>query len=201
MQDFSEYLVGSKLLKEEADWARTKHYEKYAEAVLAGALMFDLGIDFDLLELGCGSGWVPSALPISIGYTGIDKHFGLLKLAAGKNHITRLFYQADIRHVEKRLGLRFSVDMVCSFAVLKHFSLHEWKDVFRGMLRLGKYGVFSIQTTDKEAYDDGTEYHHVWVPIKTVDECVKTEGKVIKKIENLNESGFDTFFYIGGKDE
>lgn len=200
LPDFSEYLTGDKLVKEEIDWAKTKHYEKYAETVLTAGLMFNLGVNFTLLELGCGTGWIPTVLPESIVYYGVDKHPGLLDLARTKNNPSRKFVQYDIRMFPNE-GLT-NIDLVCSFAVLKHFGLHEWEEIFRRMLRLGRYGVFSIQTTRTiggEAYDDGIDYHHVWVPYSMVNDCVEAEGKCIRRIEELKESGFDTFFYIGDR--
>jgi len=196
LPDFSEYLVGDKLLKEEEDWSETKHYEKYAEIIMTATKLFDLGKSFTLLELGCGSGWVPTMLDNSITYFGVDKNEALLEMARKKNNDERIFFRQDIR----KFKMSPRADVVCSFAVLKHFGLDEWEDIFRRMLRMGRYGAFSIQVTyKKEPFDDGIDYHHVWVTEDMIENCALAEGKFIRLIQSIPRSGFDRFFFIGGK--
>lgn len=195
MQDFSEYLVGDKLVKEETDWARTKHYEVYVSVLEQARKLFKLPEAFTLLEVGCGSGWVPTMLSDSITYYGIDKSPELIELARQKNKESRKFVQVDFRHFWPTATVK--THMVCSFAVLKHFGLHEWRDIFRRMLALAPYGVFSIQDTEGTPYDDGTEYHHIWVSDDMIWECVRAERMRVFQIDRLKKSGYDTFFYIG----
>jgi hypothetical protein len=198
LPDFSEYLVGDRIAQEESGWARVRYYERNAAQVMAAARMFGLGERFHLLELGCGSGWVPTALPDTIVYGGIDNNAQLLVLAAAKNGHHRMFYRSDLRVWPTAPA----IDLVASFAVLKHFGLHEWADVFTRMLSHGRHGVFNIQLCppSRPAYDDGTEFHHTWIDEHMVERCVRGAGKRIYRSEVLHSDparGDDAIFYVG----
>src|SRR5579885_1977183 len=140
--DFSEYLVGEKLEKEERDWARTKHYERYA--VLVRDILDVIEKPKPrVLELGCGSGWMPRAINRPMYYLGIDKSKDLIDLCNSKNQGLQdiNFVCEDLR----LLGTLTDIDLCYSFAVLKHFGLHEWRNIFRSMIRFGEWGLFQLQ--------------------------------------------------------
>ena len=198
LPDYSVYLTPPRVAQEESDWAESKLYLRNAAQVMHAARLFGLGERFHLLELGCGSGWVPTALPDTIVYGGIDHNAQLLVLAAAKNGHHRMFYRSDLRVWPTAPA----IDLVASFAVLKHFGLHEWADVFARMLSHGRHGVFNIQLgpPSRPAYDDGTEFHHTWIDERTVERCVRDAGKRIYRSEVLHSDparGDDAIFYVG----
>ena len=194
LPDFSAYLTGDRLAHEDAMWAETRYYERNAANILAAARLFNFGDSFQLIELGCGSGWLPSALPSAIAYVGVDSNPGVLALARGRNYPERRFIECDIRAFACP-----PADLVCSFAVLKHFGLGEWEDIFRRMLRLGACGLFNILTSDGEPFDDGTEFHRSRVTEATVARVVAEEGRVIARRETIDavEGGAECLFYVG----
>lgn len=206
LPDYSGYLTEEeRIAKEEEGWAETEFYKRNAENIMIASRKFKLGDSFSLLELGCGSGWVPTVLPDSIAYLGVDNNPTLVEMAQHKNNRRRKFIQFDIREFSpsqlQRLTGKLRSDLVCSFAVLKHFGLHEWEKIFQKMLRLGVFGVFNIQLTLKEVFDDGVDYHHTWVSRNMVEKCVEAEGKKIVGSEILwsGELGIDAIFYTGEK--
>jgi cyclopropane fatty-acyl-phospholipid synthase-like methyltransferase len=180
LPDFSEWLTSDRISAEEKAWAETQQYKRNVEQVLK--MVDQLAIPRPtVLEMGCGSGWVPVGLGNSVSYLGIDKNPELLSLCVAKNHASDAkFHLCDIRHMtsevlESLLGVP-CVDIVCSFAVLKHFGLHEWKDIFSRMLSLGNHGVFQVQISDRGDIDDGAQYHHTWMGKETIFSCVSGSG-------------------------
>jgi SAM-dependent methyltransferase len=204
LPDFSEYLSASpdRIAREESGWAAARHYQRNARQVMAAAALFGLGSGdgyFKVLELGCGSGWVPSVLPATLNYTGVDNNARLVELARARNISERAFIVADIRTV---IPPPPTADLVCSFAVLKHFGLHEWERIFMSMLALGRVGVFNIQLAPSgtSAYDDGTQFHHTWVTETMVEECVRSMGDRVYRSEVMHSDatlGDDCVYYVG----
>ena len=196
LPDFSEYLTSSRVAQEEFAWASTRLFERNAANIISAAKLFSLGDSFRLLELGCGSGWVPTVLPLSIHYQGVDSNPSLIHLARKKNSPSREFILSDIREFDL---IHSPIDLVCSFAVLKHFSLAEFPEIFRRMLFFAPCGVFNIQTAPV-AYDDGIEYHHTWVTDEMIQDIVREAKREVTLSETLHVSdlGEDRIFYIGG---
>ncbi len=194
--DFSEWLVGDRLAAEERAWAECKMYERNVSKIQNAFKLFDLKETSTVLELGCGTGWVPTLLSNSINYLGVDKNDGVLELARRKNSENRKFVKSDIRDIDTWRWNK--ADLVCSFAVLKHFGLHEWESVFKTILRFGKYGVFDIQTSVRESFDDGVEYHHSWVSDSVIEKCILEEGKTLASQETLYSDGrgCEKIFYV-----
>jgi SAM-dependent methyltransferase len=192
--DYSDYLTQDRISIEESAWEESKLYQRNAGNILTAASLFSLGDSFKLLEIGCGSGWVPTLLPPSIVYVGMDKNNDLLNLARAKNSRDRIFIPCDLRDAYPYH--RANADLVCSFAVLKHFSLEEFPEIFCRMLRFGPCGVFNIQTS-LDARDDGTEFHHTWISLPMITDALQSEGKVIVHSELLHEDakGEDRIFY------
>lgn len=202
LPDFSEYLSAApdRIAREESGWSEAHHYERNARQILSAAELFSLGDRFHLLELGCGSGLVPTVLPDTVIYAGIDNNPQLLVRACARNGHHRMFYRADIR----TWPVAPAVDLVASFAVLKHFGLHEWEGVFAGMLSQGRHGLFNIQLAPPgaPAYDDGTEFHHIWVTAAMVERCVHDADRRVYRSEVMFSDatlGEDAVYYIGPK--
>jgi hypothetical protein len=64
-------------------------------------------------------------------------------------------------------------DLVCSFAVLKHFSLYEFPSITEKFLSMGKFALFSMQFSNIDL-DDGEEagYHHIWITDETLEDVI-----------------------------
>lgn len=158
--DYSEWLGGGeRVSKEETAWRGSQLHMNYAAHVALVRTKFKI---FKILELGCGTGWVPTRFDTDIHYVGIDKNPAVLHIAREKNNPNRLFVQADLRNAAYIKQNWTPVDLVCSFAVLKHFSLDEFDSIFSGMLSLANIGLFSMNIAN-EVRDDGAEFHHIWV--------------------------------------
>lgn len=160
LPDYSEWLTTDRVGTEEAAWSASQLHMNYAAHIALMRTHFGI---FSILELGCGSGWVPTQLTPDIAYVGVDKNAELLAIARTKNISSerRNFIQADIRDAEliRSWG---SPDLVCSFAVLKHFSLDEFEKIFSGMLSISPRGLFSMNIAN-ENRDDGFDFHHIWI--------------------------------------
>jgi SAM-dependent methyltransferase len=133
----------------------------------------------EVLELCCGTGWIPHALPIEVGYTGVDNNPEFLLLASRKNDVKRRFLQGDLREVSgpwlKYRGAPEYLDVVCMFAALKHFGLHEWDSIFGHLLDLAPTAVFDVQLTPHDV-DDVKEFHHVSVSWDHVSQLLANHG-------------------------
>jgi len=136
-----------------------------------------------MVEVGCGTGWVPTALDPSIVYlAGIDKNPHMLAYAAAKNPSKR-FLQCDARDLTPPEEL---ADLVCSFAVLKHFSLAEWPTILSRILSLGRYGLFTqhMLPETRDAMDVGEAFHHIWPTKAELARAVESAGHEIIALDN-----------------
>ena len=167
--DYSSWLADHNLLKIEDSWKKAKFHEQYAVVIKSVCAENALNT---ILELGCGTGWVPYELGQGFAYVGVDSNSECVDLARKKNP-GAMFVKKDIRNFRK--GKVPPFDVVCAFAVFKHFGLHEWRDVFRNALSLGKFGIFSMSISEED-HDDGTEFHHVWVSEKTLTREIELAG-------------------------
>jgi SAM-dependent methyltransferase len=175
LPDYSEYLrVPANLENEEREWALHKAYERNANTLLHFANLNDCR---SVLELGCGTGWIPYVLGGRLGYRGIDANEYCLQLCHNKNP-GELFAKADIR----TLDWRFRADVVCCFAVLKHFGLHEWDEVAASVIERGRHSLFTVQIADED-FDDGTEYPHSWITMERLERVVSEAGHSITTAE------------------
>lgn len=192
LPDFSEWLTDERIAVEEKAWAETEQYKRNASQVLK--MVHRLAAPFPtVLELGCGSGWVPFGLGDVVRYLGVDKNSELIRLCYLRNPYDAKFHLSDIREVtpdvlESLLGVRCA-DIVCSFAVLKHFGLYEWREIFERMLRLGNHGVFQMQISDEASIDDGTEYHHTWLNKDEVLGCIVDAGHSLVSFDETWRGG------------
>ncbi len=167
--DFSEWLTEERFLHENESWEKDRVFESYAQEINLACHSFKLKT---ILEVGCGAGFVPGDLDPVLIYSGMDRN-PLCVLAAWNRNPKAEILLADIRTFSHEL-----VDLVCSFAVLKHFSLEEWPVILQKILSLGKYSLFTIQLRE-ERLDDGEEYHHIWVQKKDLESAIRQAGHKI----------------------
>ena len=167
--DYSNWLANHDLLKIEDSWEKAKFYEQYVAVIKSVCAENALST---ILELGCGTGWVPYQLGSGFAYVGVDSNSECVDLARRKNPGV-VFVKKDIRNF--REGKVPPFDVVCAFAVFKHFGLHEWGEVFRNALSLGRFGIFSMSVSEED-HDDGREFHHVWVSEETLAREIEMAG-------------------------
>jgi SAM-dependent methyltransferase len=176
--DISEYYKGLLACAEEQAWASSEGAAERAVHVRALEMAFKLFGGTGVLELCCGTGWIPLTLLFEVVYTGVDNNAEFLVLASDKNSVCRRFIQDDLRKVSipwlEEHGVK-EPDIVCCFAALKHFGLHEWDAIFGHMLDLAPTAVFDVQITPRDV-DDGKEFHHVSVTRERVGKLLADHG-------------------------
>jgi hypothetical protein len=167
--DYSHFLAqGDKLAEEDAAWLRDHTQEREEVAALVNRIISENDIE-TMIEFGCGTGWVGQVLPPHVWYTGVDGNSECVAIAQERNRKPTSDYKhGDIRQHRDTLH-----DLVCSISFLKHFGLHEWEGVMDQFLSFGRYAIFTLQLTDGDDYDDGTEYHHVWIGPDTLKSVLK----------------------------
>ncbi len=161
--DYSTWLTPERLAHEEFLWSdpTLRTWPVFVEAIDRVRNAHGLYI---VKEFGCGTGWVPQALPDTVKYLGVDANAGCIARAKLRNPgQQREFVLADLRafSIAYYVG-PYDSTLVCAFSVLKHFGLDEWGDVVCAVLRHGVRGLFSIPMGG-ETKDDGTEFPHVQV--------------------------------------
>jgi len=178
LPDISEYYRKEQnAAAEEKAWNEAKRYVKHAASVAKALKLFG---GRSVLEVACGSGWVPAMLPKNVAYTGVDKLSTFIELARGKNKDgDRTFVCGDLREVLPTLG---SFDLVCSFATIKHFGLHEWSDIVRRLLEKAAAGVLELPISDSD-YDNGTEFHHIFVTKDHASRAIGAAGHEVVATE------------------
>lgn len=176
MRDFSEYLsLPNKLDIEESNWLANPHlHERQAKAVNDVMDEFKL---FSITEIGFGSGELAKRI-LNGDYYGYDANPNSVSLAAAKsgvkgNKVAISFEVADIRNLRAK-----KTDLVCCFAFLKHFGLHEWQTIFEKCASLGEYFVFDMQIAET-THDDGIDFHHVWKSIDGLHKSIYDAGLVL----------------------
>jgi len=175
--DISEWYTPERIAAEEPLWA-SGPYKENAQRVVNVCQQYSLS---SVIEAGCGTGWVPTALPDSIVYVGMDSNPYMLSRARDKNP-SRIFIRNDIRDLNPDF---LSVDLVCSFAVLKHFSLNEWPDILRHILGIGQYGLFTqhVLLDDRPAMEVGTEFHHIWPTKPELLQAIDSAGHEVLDLD------------------
>jgi len=190
-------------LKDVSEWytpERVEHDERLGQATTTGGY-FDYARwtervcqDHHLqtvVEVGCGAGWMPSVLDITLNYVaGIDADKYILAKARARVPGAR-FIQHDIRKLRE---LKLAADLVCSFGVMKHFHLEEWPEILAAALSMGRYGLFTqhVFLDDRASIDmpgcDETSkpcYHDIWVNYTDLKKAVEGAGH---RIVELDES-------------
>lgn len=171
--DYSAYLTPERLAVEEQAWRESGIHRLYATELLKAMASEDC---ISVVEVGCGTGWVPTCLPDSIMYGGVDVNAGCIEIAQRKNPF-RDFLVADIRESLATLDPSGRWwDAGCAFAFLKHFALHEWSDIVRHLLSFGRVGVFTMNVGTEDVDDFSQGYPHTWVTPATLDNAVQAAG-------------------------
>ena len=185
MFDISEYYTKELAEKEEKAWLECELYKRNAKQVNDYIIKYDLST---VLEVGCGSGLIPTLIPNKIYYSGIDNNSYFLEMAR-KNNKSRIFVKADIRSYH----IIFRYDLVISFAFLKHFAISEWVDIASKVLQLGRFGIIEVQIAEK-AFDNGIDFHHTFVTEKMLSEALETAGrKEESRISTFKDKQFEVF--------
>lgn len=195
--DYSEWLTPERLEIEERLWAEVGIHSTYATEVIAAAY---IGLqsynrrnrELTVLEVGCGTGWTAMRLherlketEKALWYVGVDANEGCLRLARTKS--PGGFVQADIRTLAPTGDPEtdLSSDVVCAFAVFKHFALAEWKDIVVRVLKLGRAGVFTMNVGDQDLDDFSNGFPHTWVSTLTLAQAVDAAGHTIVSMRML----------------
>lgn len=161
--------------EEEIAWTTTQYYRRNAQAI-QNAMPEQAG--FRLLEVCCGTGWVPAVLPDTVAYMGVDDTPQFISWARYKNRnrANTQFLRGDLRELlVPTLG---EFDVVAMFAALKHFSLDEWDAIVMRVLGMAPVGVLDIAVSDVER-DNGTEFHHVFVDPRRAVAAIEAAGHVV----------------------
>ena len=174
LPDYSEYLNRPDMLDWiESEWLRNEHIHN-AQADFANTVITDLGIK-SVIEIGCATGNLAKRITCE-DYLGVDKNESCIKLAREKNP-GKKFMVADIR------SFKGKADLVCAFAILKHFSLEELPVIIKKLMGMGSYFIFDVPISEK-TQDDGTEHNHVWLTVKDMEKMLG--GKSILKSDYYN---------------
>lgn len=177
LPDISEWYTADRIAAEEAIWTQGAHYIENARRIKEACRVHGL---HTIVEAGCGTGWVPTVLSPHLTYlAGIDRNPSMLAIAREKSPaIARRFHRYDLRYAS---SLPVFADLVCSFAVLKHFSLDDWPIVLREILSLGRYGLFNQHSLNdgRTAVDVGVEWHNIWPTYDDVVQAIESAGHEI----------------------
>ena len=149
MNDYSEYLNKPGMLAWiEQEWKRNPHiHDEHARIVNEFIREYKI---ISLTELGCSTGNLASRIDVKF-YKGIDSNEDSVTLAKTKCP-EKEFIQANIRDFKG-----YDMLVIC-FAVLKHFGLHEWTNIFNTCSEVGRYFIFDMPIGE-QTRDDGTEFH------------------------------------------
>ncbi len=192
--DVSDWWTQERIEAEEAVWLRDGFFTGYANQVRDFMRKHNLKT---VLEVGCGSGHVARELNNEFEYTGIDGS-GLMVEFAKKTNPGHRFELANIRSMNiatVHAGENMPFDLVCSFAVLKHFLLKDWAMALRNMLSVGNNGLIQVQMRPDgyPSVEDGSDCPHNWVTEKEMREAVAKAGH---KVVAINDTGKDVSPYM-----
>lgn len=176
--DISEWYTPERVAAEEKVWAKGGDYRRNAEKIIEVCKKYGL---WSVIEAGCGTGWIPGELRDTKIYYwfGVDKNPEMLRLARAKNP-GKFFVRGDLRNL-RNLG---PAHLVCSFAVLKHFSLEDWPWVLKSILSIGTFGLFTQHMLDdgREPFDAGREWHSIWPTRQGIVDAVTAAGHEVLDI-------------------
>lgn len=172
--DISEYYTGDLAAKEEQDWIKTQQYKRYLNATKK--VVDEFGIK-SILEIGCGTGFIPTELSGDVKYMGVDKNQTFLDWAKQKNQPDRQFVQEDVRSLTPSWleSKEYKPDLVVSFAFLKHFGLDEWNEIVTTILKLAPMAIIEMQVGTDDL-DNGKAFHHVFVTQEHIDAVIEAAG-------------------------
>jgi hypothetical protein len=173
--DYSRWLTPERLAVEEQLWAEGKFYERYAAGIKR--LINEGAWIKGVVEFGAGTGWVPTALDDAgiVAYECVDINYDCINLAQRKNsHRDWVFFGVtDLRAVRVP-----TPDLACSFAVLKHFKLEEWQQLFVNLFSGASYALFTVATTTGPSCTDDAEFTHVRLSESDLAVAIAAAGHV-----------------------
>lgn len=180
--DYSQWLTGGRLLQEEKLWGDPEHatWPHFVRGIEQAQRVTRVD---SIIEFGCGTGWVPLALPLELEYVGVDASEECIALAQQKNP-GRRFDVLDIRQTPAIFDVEEPFDVSCAFSFLKHFELSEWDNVLALVVQAGWWSVFTVPLADHD-YDDGVEFPHVHVTEERLRRAVEVAGREISAMELL----------------
>lgn len=179
LPDYSEYLKQPGMLAFiEQEWKL--HPSMHNEhARIVNEVVDKLSIR-TVFEWGCGTGELAGRLTLYlIDYTGIDINDDCIESA--KRKYQDLYFATG--NIRTNTGALHRSDLVISFGFLKHFGLHEWKDIFTKIASFGEYFIFDMPIAN-ETKDDGTEFHHVWKSRSELLQDIADAGFEVMNIVN-----------------
>jgi predicted TPR repeat methyltransferase len=156
LPDYSEFLRKKGMLSHiENEWLKSTIHEAQA------AIINEIAEDKSIIEIGCATGNLAKLIK-SNNYTGFDKNEECIEIAK-KKRPDKTFLVKDIRDVRRSKNQQ--ADIVCAFAIMKHFGLHEWDDILKKIISLSNEFVVFDMPVAEYTYDDGEKHghHHVWM--------------------------------------
>lgn len=191
--DLCEWWTPERIAAEEEVWQRDQFFHEYAKEVRAFAKKVKLKKGASVIEMGCGTGHVGRLLTPDFSYNGTDGS-ELMIAAAKKINPGIEFFVRNLRKTVEvdQVGM---YDLLCCFAVLKHFGKDSWSGVLMNMLQLANYALIQVQVRnyDYPTIEDGTEVHHTWV---NRNELIETVSKAGHEIIELRDTGKDVTPYM-----
>lgn len=174
--DYADWLTPARLTTEEGEWARGGLYQRYGAAIRR--LLEQEPSIRTITEFGCGTGWVPTTLDDlaavrDLSYTLVDRNPGCLQRAVHSNRDRAwvAVRASEIRELAPR------ADLVCGFAVLKHFRLDEWSSLFTQLYGRARFGLFTVAIAPASV-DDGLEFTHVRLSEQDLADTLKRAHQV-----------------------
>jgi len=188
MKDISEWYTPKRCMDSEVAALLNRPFRKHLAFVIPRMEHYDVK---SILEFGCGAGHFAAGLPDGMRYDGVDDNEWMVKKTASRIQDRRLFYAAievgDIRNFRAHAAKASTYALVCAWFFLKHFSLDEWDAIVAKMLSYGRYAAFNVQVADHD-YDNGTEYHHVYVTRQRLEVAVQRGLHKIVDTEVLEDA-------------
>ena len=187
LPDFCDWWTPDRILESDIAWREQEAYLEFADAIRAVAHRFPIN---SVLELGCGMGYVGREIHSEFDYLGIDGNADMIAMARKHNaDWDTEFPHFEVGNIRNLRTIRKPVDLVCSFGVLKHFSLADWKDIVAKMLAVGRYGLIELITTYGPSVDTGEQnnegYHHIYINLSELPGAWLAAGHRILAYSNL----------------
>lgn len=188
MQDFSDWWNTKRAADEIECWERERHWAGYASRVSTVMAKYKLQT---VIEVGCGAGYVGNELKKAgyRDYTGLDASSIMIDTCREKFPDCN-YTLADIRTFD----IVAPADLVCTFSVLKHFSLEDWPIILERVLRLGRYGLVQLQIAP-DPLETGIEFHHTFVRHNDVLKVFERSNKALLCIEENKTMTTGTEFF------
>lgn len=184
LPDISDwYSKEGRAIREEAVWILEQRYKR--DAAFVAQRMKTAGLT-SVVELGCGSGLfareLRGLLPGALVYLGVDDCQEFVDRA--KRRVPALCFARDDLRADHSVAQGW--DVVVCLQTLKNFGLHEWDQVARHVLSLGRYAALSVQTIPRVDLDDGAEFHHVYVTQARLERVLGEAGHEVLDRQRAN---------------